>query len=344
MEFLIIAMVLAKFFERGAIDVVSMVTKQPPPSRTYQEAKGGAKGDGPLKRFFSSWWEDAIGDADEFRRTRRMDSKEKAAEKAKRKKEREETVNDAKPEIPVEPAPRPEDYTPDEPTPKPAPDLPPVDRPEAPDAKPWDPPWPGPEPKHRPETVDLPPVLEDEELTEKINKERTGPAVDDTPTPADTEALIDGPAGPLMEDFTTPKIETEPVDDTEWTPLIPKEPHLKVVVDNTRGTDMTQTTGSTQGQTATEGGIGTHIRWTAATADWQSKAIVAVENVKSQMAGADNGPEVLALAALIEDAHNVLKAHYQHLNALLVAHKTTVGDAYAATGNQAGSKDYVTSE
>lgn len=96
-------------------------------------------------------------------------------------------------------------------------------------------------------------------------------------------------------------------------------------------------------EVAVEGGITQHINWTAAVADYQVRAASHVEMVGASMFKGDNGPARLALVAQIREQHRQLRELYLRLNEVLVNDKNLVGDAYAATGGQAGGKPYVTS-
>jgi hypothetical protein len=346
MEFVIIALILAKFCEKGAIDIVSMATGNQPPSKTYQAAKGATAEAGPLGKFVKAWWADAIEDLDEKRRIKRMETKEeqeraRAERKADRQRildaidekaradeaEREERERGPAEDIPVEEPPHPDDAEADSP--------PPFDDPDraAPDSLPLE---------DEPETTVIDPPVPEE--TEPAAEDET---IVDAVIVEDEPETVQGPEGPKIPEFKVITGSTEePVNDTEWSPYRAK-PELYAVPDQTEestgaagqmeGTNMTST------QVAVEGGITQHINWTAAMADYQIRASAHVEMVGASMFKGDNGPARLAMVASIQEMHRQMREAYLQLNAILVNDKNLVGDAYAATGGQAGGKPYVTS-
>jgi len=362
MEFVIIALILAKFCEKGAIDITSMITGNQPPSKTYQAAKGATAEAGPLGKFVKAWWADAIEDLDEKRRVKRLETKEeqneaRARRKAERQRildaidekaaadeaERRERKQGSAEDIPVEEPPHPDDAEADSP--------PPIDDADQtiPDTLP-----------DEPETTVIDPPVSEQERQEKW-RERAGERKpwDETEPAAEDETIVDavivedepeivqGPEGPKIPEFKVITGSTEePVNDTEWSPYRAK-PELYAVPDQTEestgaagqmgGTNMTST------QVAVEGGITQHINWTAAMADYQIRASAHVEMVGASMFKGDNGPARLAMVANIQEMHRQMREAYLQLNAILVNDKNLVGDAYAATGGQAGGKPYVTS-
>lgn len=92
-----------------------------------------------------------------------------------------------------------------------------------------------------------------------------------------------------------------------------------------------------------EGGISAHIKWTADMAAYQNRASSHVEIVGAEMFRSDNGPERLAKIAHIQELHRQLRMAYLDVSAILVHDKQLIGEAYAATRNQAGDKKYTTS-
>ena len=384
MEFVIIALILAKFCERGAIDVVSMITGNDPPSKKYREAKGDTAGEGPLGKFVKAWWADAIEDLDEKRRIKRMETKEeqdaaRAHRKAERQRiidaidekaradevEREERERGPAEDIPVEEPPDPEDAEADP--------IPPVEdtpeeeseeekerqerwrrekerdaeedrerherwRKEAGERRPWE---------------ETPPVEETVEGSVDPDQPKGGgPEADTEIFDADiveaTPEIPSGPPGPDIPEFKVIIGEVEsgrPGGDTEWSAYGAK-PQLYAVPNqeqSTGGAGQTEGTDMTNAEVAVEGGITQHINWTAAVAEYQVRASAHVEIVGASMFKGDNGPARLALVAQIREQHRQLREMYQRLNAVLVNDKNLVGDAYAATGGQAGGKPYVTS-
>jgi hypothetical protein len=383
MEFVIIALLVAKWCEKGAIDIVSMITGNQPPSKTYQDAKGTTKDDGPLGKFLKAWWADAIEDLDEKRRLARIESKEEQdKERARRKAERQRILDAIEEkaaadkaereerkradDIPVEESPDPADSDAGDPPVEECPEeLPPVEddrqeewrreqeeaadaeqkrqeewRERAGDRRPWD---------------EVPPIEEKADGSVDPEESKEQGSKDDTkifdadivePTP-EIEAGSPGPSGPTIPELTVIPGQVEQGGQStggeEWS-AYGSRPQLYAVPNQeptgaaggTKGTDMS-------GEVAVEGGITQHINWTAAVADYQVRAAGHVEMVGAMMFQGDNGPERLALVAAIREQHRQLRELYMRLNQVLVNDKNLVGDAYAATGGQAGGKPYVTS-
>jgi hypothetical protein len=236
---LIIALVLAFWIQRGAVDITSMVTGNPPPSKAYRAAKGDTDEEGPLGRFVKAWWADALEDLDERRRykvVKKKEGREKARadrerEQARREAERKKVLDrieeesrrageeraareDPKP-IPVEepPAPGEADRT--------APDAPipagPV---------PWI-------PAGEPHIGDPIPVPEGSEPDPE-------PVIGDS----DPDPVIEGPepdSGPIGPDLVLIAGGSSPVDETEWKSY-GEQPKLYAVTDKESGEEMAQAT------------------------------------------------------------------------------------------------------
>lgn len=350
---LIIALIIARFIVNGTVDVTSMVTGNQPPSKTYRDAKGENKEDGPLVRAIKAWWTDAIEDVDEYRKRRRLDSKEeKDAERARRKAERQKLIDEVNQRIEDEKA-RQEKDLPE--TPK-VDDVPPVEetRRDEPDEVP------APEPFDWSEIDGPKPTAGD-------RPEPVAEIVDDPPAPVEevsgtVEGQPETPAEAKAEIFEADIVEDQPepvegpnlrvvggsrsADDEEWRAWGAK-PRLYAVTDPETGPEAGETGGmdvTTTGKAvaAAEGGITAHINWTRSMADHQIQSISHVEIVGAAMYQGDNGPARLALIAQLQEGHRQMNEAYLRLNAILVADKQRIGDAYAATGNQAGGKPYVT--
>jgi hypothetical protein len=389
-EYMIIALIIAKFCEKGAIDITSMITGNQPPSKTFQAAKGTTAEAGPLGKFFKAWYADAIEDLDEKRRIKRLETKEeqdraRAERKADRqrildaidekakadKAEREE--REPADDIPVEEPPDPRDSEAGEPLPV---DEGPGEKDrnfwgdDLPERNPWE---------ERPEqTIPDPPRGEDPEdepqATAEPDEPRQVQDLEEEIFDADlvedkTPEIPQGPEGPKVPEFKVIEGTVErPEDDAEWRPYS-TGPQLYAVPDQEGETGMVETdshgyaktpfqkragtvtamaaatmgaNGMTTQAVAIEGGITQHIGWTAAVADYQVQAANHVEMVAAMMFQGENGPARLALVARIQEGHRILREMYLQLNAALVNDKNLVGDAYAATGGQAGGKPYVT--
>lgn len=389
---LLIALIVAFWVQRGAVDITSMITGNPPPSKTYRDARGDSAEDGPLVRTLKGWWADAIEDIDEVKRRRRLDTKEeKERERARRKAERQRVIREAEererrinePKAEAPPAPEREAVV-TEPDPNSARPFDPLDPPFGEGVLEPEETVGGTEPE--PASSEVP---ERDGTEREVIVERSREAVGSTPTrqPPTIEGIIEpehatGPDGTETEIFEVDVVEDEsrpelnepeepfgPVgpeipalriiqggeqaDDTEWSAY---KPQLYAVQDQGNGDkEMTVVHGSDQqgGMTYTsagqassanvEGGITTHINWTQDVADYQLRAAGHVEIVWASMFQGENGPERLAKINRIQEMHRQLREMYLELNGTLTADKNTVGDAYAATRNQAGGKAYTTS-
>lgn len=326
-EYMIIALIVAKFCEKGAIDIVSMITGRQPPSMTVQRAKKGNTEDGPIAKALKAWYADAIEDLDEARRIKRMETKEERERaRAERKAERQRII-DAAGTPPAEEPPHPDDSEADAPPP-------------------FDQPVPGP--------VD--PIIVDQPVDETVpdRREAIEEPIDAVIVEPREVIVEEPPEAPEFPAFTVIRGDRPEDDDNEW--RVYGRPQLHAVPTQKEGPEVTTmyegkdqhgtavyNSGGTGGQAvAVEGGISTHIDWTAKMVDYHMRAMSHAEIVGASMYQGDNGPERLALIAQIQDGHRQMADAYQRVHDILVNDKIKIGDAYASTGNQAGNKVYVT--
>jgi hypothetical protein len=358
MEYVIIALIIAKFCEKGAIDITSMITGNQPPSKTFQAAKGTTAEAGPLGKFFKAWYADAIEDLDEKRRIKRMATKEEQGRaRAERKADRqrildaidektkadEEEREEREPadDIPVEEPPDPRDSEAGEPLP--------VD-----DEEPWGG-WPKEPWEEGPDQTipdPLPWELPKEEPQATVEPDEPGQAQDPEEEIFDANLVEGGPGsagatdpqGPQGPEI--PKLKSVQAGGSdgkdEWSPYWAK-PELYAVPDQEKeeGTMSNGTTVSTA-VVAAEGGISTHIRWADNMIAYLGNCISHVEIVGASMYQGGNGPERLALIAEIQERNRHLALSYKVLRDTLIRDRNLIADAYAATNNQAGDRDYAT--
>jgi hypothetical protein len=354
---LFIALIAAYFIVNGAVDITSMITGNQPPSKSYRDAKGENKEDGPLTRAIKAWWADAIEDIDEAKKRRRLESKEeKAAERERRRAERQAWIDDMNQKIEAEKkrqeeeregrrktwkwskGEKAEELPPiviDEVVEEPAAERPPVEEVEV----------------EEPPTVDEtvgeidPPASEeagDPIFEADLVVDKTPKAID--PPAEEAEQIDPGPPeGPEIPGLEV--IDGGRPDSDEWS--VYGKPNLYAVqdVDTQRNAGIGIEAGGTNMTTvaAIEGGISAHIDWTAQMAEYQIRAAAHAEIVGATMFRGDNGPARVAMLRRLQEAHHMLREAYLEVNAVLVNDKRLIGDAYAATGNQAGGKNYTTS-
>lgn len=231
---LLIALIVAFWIQRGAVDITSMITGNQPPSKTYRKATGDTAEDGPLGKFVKAWWADALEDADERRRYARTKKKEgeqeararQEQERAKRKAERQKVLDrieeearraekdrasQHKPEsipVPEPPAPEEADRT--------IPDIPDLED------------EPGVDPFH----VDLPFTIdEDAEPAPPVDMEK--PPQPQEAGPPEMPGFPAGPKGPVLPELTIIAGGKTPADDEEWRPY--GRPPLYAVTDKEEG-------------------------------------------------------------------------------------------------------------
>lgn len=413
---LLIAMIVAYFVVNGAVDITSMITGNQPPSKTYRDAKGENKEDGPLIRTLKAWWADAIEDIDEAKKRKRLESKEeKERERQRRKDERQAWIDELNERTEDEKRKKERErrgrrktwrWSRDEEAGEESDRSDPDDRTWDSDDRPWeaDEEIPPVDESGEDSREELPPVDESENGTvDPDSKEEKGRSdaeepeeifdadiVDDEPKAIDPgeagpmdpgeAGLMDPPDGPEIPELRV--IEGDRPDDEEWTVYgrpnlyaVTREEEPEVVEKNRDGSAKTPFQQRAQGVTAVvdaaisaatgtpmqtqvnqaggttvttqattvEGGISAHINWTQKMADYQVRAASHVEIVWASMFHGDNGPARLAKIRRIQELHRMLNQAYLDVNGILVSDRNTIGDAYAATGMQAGDKRYTTS-
>jgi hypothetical protein len=335
---LVLALIIARWIVNGTVDVTSMITGNQPPSKTYRDAKGENKEDGPLIRAFKAWWADAIEDIDEAKNRRRLESKEeKEQERQRRKAERQALIDGMNEKINQERQRREEEENhrrrPE------VGEVPPVDGVEV-DEVDEVPPVDG--------VGDLPeeqaPTAEPAPPVDEVVIGTVEPGGAEAEQPEDKKVIIDAD---IVEQEGTPRLQIlggGRAEDDEWS--VYGKPQIYAVPDMTEGQPVPEARplkGMTMTEVqAVEGGITSHIDWTAQMADAQTRASAHAEIVGATMFQGDNGPARLALIRRIQEAHQQMREMYLQVNAVLVNDKRLIGEAYAATGNQAGGKTYTT--
>lgn len=366
MEYLIIALIIAKFCERGAIDIVSMATGRQPPSATYRAAKATSPSeDGPLVRTIKSWWADAMEDVDEARRIRRMDTKEKRDQaRADRKAERQRVLDEieeaktkarkteekrkkgpAPDEVPTEELPEVEEYAPDGEGSRQS-EEPPQDRPEhtgGPDRTE------GPESATEDTVADIPPITDETEKPTYTPDDREVPEAVDPWFPVETAENTEWrpmfpPEGEGAKIIPMFKEKTEELEPADAAVLNGKVVTADAMTFDENGPAVLDLKGTEQMTTnsAPEGGLGQHQRWTVSMSDWERKAIPQVEMVGAAMRAGKVGPEYLAVVAEIQDLHRIQAEKYAFLYKKLLT-MNEIKEKYQANPD-AGDKDYVKSE
>ena len=217
-------------------------------------------------------------------------------------------------------------------------------------------------PDLRPGSPDYPIIVEDERKFRRPDVPEPRPEIEGEKTPeieaprpelGAGEAPVD--AEIVEEPVVVPDTPAELVDAEadDWTPLGAGRNRREIGPTEQEAIEGAVLTAAKEGQTMTaqidsapqqstgtlaaavEGGSRAHIQFLSAFAQGLRNGLVAIETIRASMGQYGNGPEVLALAAQMQEAAQTLAIGCTDFAALLADYDRIMREAKAATNNQA---------